>query len=106
MTPFVHLRVASGYSLQYGASHPSALVARAAKLGFDTLGLTDRDGLYGAIRFAKASMSAGIAPVIGVDLAVPADVVPDPRRGRSPVRGGQLRDARHPRCAGWSRRST
>jgi error-prone DNA polymerase len=76
MTPFVHLRVASGYSLQYGASHPSALVARAAQLGFDTLGLTDRDGLYGAIRFAKACLSAGIAPVIGVDLAVPAVVAP------------------------------
>lgn len=109
MTPFVHLRVASGYSLQYGASHPSALVARAAQLGFDTLGLTDRDGLYGAVRFAKACLAAGIAPVLGVDLAVPADVAPGPRRGRMPVRGGQLRDARHPRVvvtarskAGWA----
>jgi error-prone DNA polymerase len=110
MNPFVHLRVASGYSLQYGASHPSALVARAAQLGFDTLGLTDRDGLYGAVRFAKACLGAGIAPVLGVDLAVPADVTPGPRRGRTPVRGGQLRDARHPRVVvtarskeGWAR---
>ncbi|HET7723872.1 MAG TPA: DNA polymerase III subunit alpha [Propionibacteriaceae bacterium] len=109
MNPFVHLRVASGYSLQYGASHPSALVARAAQLGFDTLGLTDRDGLYGAVRFAKACLAAGIAPVLGVDLAVPADVAPGPRRARTPVRGGQLRDARHPRVvvtarskAGWA----
>ncbi len=109
MTPFVHLRVASGYSLQYGASHPSALVARAAQLGFDTLGLTDRDGLYGAIRFAKACLSAGIAPVIGADLAVPATVAPESRRGRAPVRGGPLRDPRHPRVvvtarskAGWA----
>ncbi|MHB1009554.1 MAG: DNA polymerase III subunit alpha, partial [Propionibacteriaceae bacterium] len=109
MNPFVHLRVASGYSLQYGASHPSALVARAAQLGVDTLGLTDRDGLYGAVRFAKACLAAGIAPVLGVDLAVPADVAPGPRRARTPVRGGQLRDARHPRVvvtarskAGWA----
>ena len=28
--PFVHLHVASGYSLRYGASHPQDLVARAA----------------------------------------------------------------------------
>ena len=84
-------------------------MARAAQLGFDTLGLTDRDWLYVAIRFAKACLAACIAPVIGVDLAVPADVVPDPRRGRSPVRGGQLRDPRHPRVvvtarskAGWA----
>ena len=31
MTPFTHLRVASGYSFQYGASHPAALVAEAAR---------------------------------------------------------------------------
>ena len=29
--PFVHLHVASGYSLQYGASHPQTLVERAAE---------------------------------------------------------------------------
>ncbi len=68
--PFVHLRVASGYSLQYGASHPSALVRAAAGHDADTLGLTDRDGLYGAVRFAKACLEAGIAPVVGADLAL------------------------------------
>ncbi len=78
--PFVHLRVASGYSMQYGASHPSALVEAAAGHDMDTLGLTDRDGLYGAVRFAKACLGAGIAPVIGADLAVSND----PRR---PERG-------------------
>ncbi len=68
--PFVHLRVASGYSLQYGASHPSALVRAAADAEMDTLGLTDRDGLYGAIRFAKACVETGVAPVIGADLGL------------------------------------
>lgn len=67
--PFVHLRVASGYSLQYGASHPSALVRAAADAEMDTLGLTDRDGLYGAVRFAKACAETGVAPVVGADLA-------------------------------------
>ncbi len=110
--PFVHLRVASGYSLQYGASHPSALVERAASLDMDTLGLTDRDGLYGAVRFAKQCLQAGIAPVIGADLAF----VPQSTRalraqnsGRAPVRGGEIRDERLPRAvvlassrAGWA----
>ena len=68
--PFTHLRVASGYSLQYGASHPSVLVGAAAGYDMDTLALTDRDGLYGAVRFAKACLASGIAPVVGVDLAV------------------------------------
>ena len=54
--PFVHLHVASGYSLQYGASHPHTLVERAAEQEMDTLALTDRDGTYGAVKFAKACL--------------------------------------------------
>ena len=68
--PFVHLHVASGYSLRHGASHPHVLVQRAAEHGMDTLALTDRDGVYGAVKFARAARSAGIRPVLGVDLAV------------------------------------
>ena len=67
--PFVHLHVASGYSLQYGASHPKALVQRAVEHGMGALALTDRDGLYGAVKFVLAAQQAGIAPLLGVDLA-------------------------------------
>lgn len=67
--PFVHLHVASGYSLQYGASHPHALVERAVEHEMDTLALTDRDGTYGAVKFAKACLAGGVSPVLGVDLA-------------------------------------
>ena len=67
---FVHLHVASGFSLQYGASHPQALVERAAEQEMDALALTDRNGTYGAVRFAKACQRAGIRPILGVDLAV------------------------------------
>ena len=67
--PFVHLHVASGYSLQYGASHPHVLVERAAEQEMDALALTDRDGTYGAVRFAKAAMAYGVRPILGVDLA-------------------------------------
>ena len=101
--PFVHLRVASGYSLQYGASHPSTLVERAAEYEMDTVALTDRDGLYGAIRFAKACLKAGVAPVVGADLAFGFEEAElNPRTAvshdRTPVRGGQLRDPRLPRA--------
>lgn len=105
---FAHLRVASGYSFQYGASHPSQLVAEAARLGMSTLAITDRGGLYGAIRFAKACLKEGIAPVVGVDLAVRPDGWRSPRRATA-ARGGQLRDERLPRAvvlagsrSGWS----
>ncbi|CAI9399518.1 DNA polymerase III subunit alpha [Aestuariimicrobium sp. T2.26MG-19.2B] len=96
--PFVHLRVASGYSFQHGASHPSALVATAAEHGQSVMALTDRDGLYGAIRFAKACLQHGVAPVLGVDLAVPEPVAALSRAPRrTAARGGETRDRRHPR---------
>ena len=73
--PFVHLHVASGYSMRYGANHPADLVARAAEHGMTALALTDRDGLYGAVKFALACRSAGVRPIFGVDLAIaPAPV--------------------------------
>jgi len=91
--PFVHLHVASGYSLQYGASHPHVLVERAAEQEMDTLALTDRDGTYGAVKFVTACRRAGVRPVLGVDLAVRPGDQPVPRRApRTPVRGGALRD--------------
>ena len=88
--PFVHLHVASGYSLRHGASHPRALVERAAEHGMDTLALTDRDGTYGAVKFAKACGAAGVRPVFGVDLAF-APVLLDPA---GPARAGLTASSR------------
>ncbi|WP_347060283.1 DNA polymerase III subunit alpha [Blastococcus sp. HT6-30] len=119
--PFVHLHVASGYSMRYGANHPADLVARAAEHGMPALALTDRDGLYGAVKFALACRSAGVRPIFGVDLAVapslgtsvppalahvlgenPAAARPPRSRAataarRAPARGGASVDPRLPR---------
>ena len=67
---FTQLRVVSGFSARYGASHPERLAERAAERGMDALALTDRDGTYGAVKHAKACRTAGIRPILGVDLAV------------------------------------
>ncbi len=120
---FAHLHVASGFSLRYGASNPVDLVRRAAELGQNTLALTDRDGLYGAVRFALACRDNGIHPVLGVDLAVrPTGLLPEhlalglppggtvpPGRRRTPARGGAQVGERLPRVVvlarnrrGWS----
>lgn len=98
---FTHLHTASGFSLRYGASHPERLAERAAERGMDALALTDRDGLTGAVRFARACESAGIRPLFGAELAVA------PRTGeggaglthrlRAPVRGGAFVDESAPR---------
>lgn len=100
--PFVHLHVASGYSLRYGASSPQQLVDRAAAHGMDALALTDRDGLYGAVKFAQAGQRAGLRPIFGVDLACTVSAVGRGSRDRihpprRPVRGGAVVDFRHPR---------
>ncbi|WP_030171169.1 DNA polymerase III subunit alpha [Spirillospora albida] len=69
----MHLHVASAYSLRHGVATPAALAARAAELGMETLALTDRDGLYGAVRHVRACAAAGIAPVLGGDLGLGGD---------------------------------
>ncbi|NGN69693.1 DNA polymerase III subunit alpha [Streptomyces sp. A7024] len=94
MQGFTHLRTVSGFSLRYGASHPERLAERAAERGLDALALTDRDGLGGAVRFAKAAAKAGVRPLFGVDLAVGerAEGVARNERKRAPVRGGAFVD--------------
>ncbi|MDO5740541.1 MAG: DNA polymerase III subunit alpha [Ornithinimicrobium sp.] len=86
---FAHLHVASSASMRYGASHPVELVERAAALGQSALALTDRDGLYGAVRFVKACRDAAVAPILGVDLALAAG---GPRE-QCAAAGGRAREA-------------
>lgn len=63
---------------------------RAAERGLETLALTDRDTVAGAVRFATAATAAGIRPVFGVDVAVAAHAAPQQpaSRSRTPARGG------------------
>ena len=83
---FTHLHVASSYSMRYGTASPAALAERAAQAGMPALALTDRDGLYGAVKHAQACDDAGIRPVIGVDLAVRDSVGPGAGSGADPAR--------------------
>jgi len=100
MRAFTHLRAVSGYSLRYGASHPERLAQRAVERGMDAVALTDRDGVGGAVRFAKAAARAGVRPLFGVDLAValPAEGAAGRRRTRTPVKGGAFVDESAPRA--------
>ena len=69
-TPFVHLHVHSNFSFLDGGSRIEELVARAAELGQPALALTDHDGLYGAVRFAKACAKRGVKPIFGAEVRV------------------------------------
>ncbi|MCJ0701698.1 PHP domain-containing protein [Frigoribacterium faeni] len=65
---FTHLRVASSFSAHYGTAHPKTLVETVAGRRADAAAITDRDGLYGAIRHIGACRAAGVDPIVGVEL--------------------------------------
>ena len=70
VSSFVHLHVRSGFSYGSGTAKPEELVEVAAGIGYGTLALTDRDGLYGAPRFLTACEEVGISPVIGAEVSM------------------------------------
>ncbi|HEY8677523.1 MAG TPA: error-prone DNA polymerase [Candidatus Dormibacteraeota bacterium] len=74
--PYVELHCHSNYSFLEGASHPEELVARARELEMPALAITDRNGLYGAVKFFGAAQRAGIQPIIGTVLTIDDGTTP------------------------------
>jgi error-prone DNA polymerase len=70
MVDFTHLNVSSAYSGHYGVNRPELLAEAASSLGYQALAVTDRDGLYGAVKHISACLHFGIAPIVGVNLEV------------------------------------
>ncbi|MFI6849522.1 error-prone DNA polymerase [Kitasatospora sp. NPDC050467] len=73
---WAELHVHTTYSFLDGASDPAELVAEAARLGIETLAVTDHDGLYAAAVFAAEARRTGIATVFGAELTLDADLAP------------------------------
>ncbi len=65
---YAELHAWSNYTFLQGGSHPEELIERAAALKIDAIALTDRDGLYGAVRFATHARRCGIAAIVGSEL--------------------------------------
>ena len=68
--PYVELHCHSGFSFLDGASHPEELVLRAVQLGYPALALTDHNGLYGSMQFARAAHEFGIQPITGAEVTL------------------------------------
>jgi DNA polymerase-3 subunit alpha/error-prone DNA polymerase len=64
-TPFF---VTSTYSFHFGTASPRELARQARALGYDSLALTDRNGVYGVPTFIEACEAEGLRPVIGTEL--------------------------------------
>ena len=69
-TPYVELHCHSGFSFLDGASHPEELVLRAKELGYPALALTDHNGLYGSMEFARAARETGLQPITGSEVTL------------------------------------
>ena len=67
---YVELHCHSCYSLREGASTPQELVERAHTQGYEALALTDHNGLYGAMEFAKTADAYNIRPITGAEITL------------------------------------
>ncbi|HTD84301.1 MAG TPA: PHP domain-containing protein, partial [Gemmatimonadaceae bacterium] len=67
---FVELRAHTAFSFGDGGTSPEALVARAATLGYGTIGITDTADLGGIVRFGLEARRQNIKPIVGAELNV------------------------------------
>jgi error-prone DNA polymerase len=67
---YVPLWCKSNYSFLEGASHPEELVETAARLGIPAIAMTDRDGVYGAVRAHVKAKEVGQKIILGAELTV------------------------------------
>lgn len=67
---FVHLRLHTEYSLKDGLLIIPTLMEKAADFAMPAVAVTDMGNLYGTVKFYQEAFTAGIKPIIGVDLNV------------------------------------
>lgn len=67
---FIHLHNHTHYSLLDGLIKIPDLIKKAKEFGMPAIAITDHGNMYGAIEFYKKCQSAGIKPIIGVEVYV------------------------------------
>jgi len=84
MSSFVHLHNHTHYSLLDGACQIEDLVKSAHQFKMPALAITDHGNMFGAIKFYKETLNAGIKPILGME----AYVAPKSRFEKSPTKDG------------------
>jgi error-prone DNA polymerase len=82
---YAELHAWSNFTFLEGSSHPEELVGAAVAAGLAGIALTDRDGLYGAVRFAKAAKEQKLPAICGAELTLETPN-PEPIRPSRPAR--------------------
>src|SRR4051812_981840 len=68
--PYIELHACSAFSFLRGGSFPEQLAETAAELKMPAMALLDRNGVYGAQRFAVAAREHGVRPIVGAELTL------------------------------------
>ena len=68
MTPFVHLRVHTAYSLAEGAIKLKDLAKQCREYSMPAVAITDTANLFGALEFSMSCAENGIQPIIGCQI--------------------------------------
>jgi error-prone DNA polymerase len=93
MASYAPLWCKSNFSFLEGASHPDELLEEAHRLGLTSLGLCDRDGVYGMVRAHTKARELGLQLLAGATLTVAApglDLPPSPGGVADPARSRGL----------------
>ncbi|KJC65733.1 hypothetical protein TZ00_02850 [Agreia bicolorata] len=88
--------MASSFSVHHGTGGPAELVDLAAAAGAQSAAITDRDGLYGAVRHIRQCIDSAVNPIVGVELQVD-DATTDARSSSITVLAHGRNDG-----AGWA----
>ena len=81
MTPFIHLRVHSEFSLIDSVVRVKPLVERTASAGMPAVALTDQGNLFAMVKFYRAALARGVQPILGADILVSSPAENDPPSG-------------------------
>lgn len=73
VSPFVHLRLHSEYSLTDSLVRIKPLAQALVELQQPAVALTDHANLYALVKFYRAALSQGIKPIVGADLTIQND---------------------------------
>ena len=68
--PYTELRPHTAFSFGDGSITPERLIARAAELGYDAIGITDTADLGGIVRAVMEGKSRGVRVIAGAELRV------------------------------------
>ena len=70
MALFAHLSLHTEFSIADGLVRVEALAERAREMGFSAVAITDLGNLFGTLKFYKACRTAGVKPIIGLELEI------------------------------------